>query len=271
MKTVSHFRVASRNPVADNIYRLDLVLSNGNIPAIPEPGQFVMVSPVTSTSVLPRPFSVYQASHERFSIVFKIVGDNTRALAFGDINRQLIVTGPCGQPAKINDQAKTFILVSGGCGLASLHYLASEIRNSTKADIILAAGFPTAQQVFGQNDFEKNLEVEMNIATDDGSRGTKGTAFDVFREIIFGEENLPSPDDIQVFTCGPSAMMKAVAKLCQQEAIFCNVFLEEMMGCGLGSCKGCAIQTTSGVKHICKDGPVFDAMEILSYVQTESS
>ncbi len=29
------------------------------------------------------------------------------------------------------------------------------------------------------------------------------------------------------------------------------------MACGLGACKGCAIETTEGIKHVCEDGPIF--------------
>lgn len=267
MKQVSHYWIRNKSSLADGVCQLDLQLSNGAIPPLPRPGQFVMVKPLSPMSVLPRPFSVYKAEQEDISIVFKIVGDNTRALALSDVNSQLILIGSCGQPAKINYRAKMFILVAGGCGLASMHYLATEIRQQTKADIILAAGFTGAGQVFGEADFEHHLGVEMNIATDDGSRGIKGTAFDLFRDIVIGSDHLPLPAEIQVFTCGPSAMMKPVAWLCQQEMIPCQIFLEEVMGCGLGACKGCAIQTTNGVKHICQDGPVFDATEVLDYVQ----
>jgi dihydroorotate dehydrogenase electron transfer subunit len=225
-----------------------------------------MIAPTFPKSVLPRPFSIYRAGHESLSVVFKVVGDNTRALAFGDIAQQLIITGPCGKPAAVRDDAKLFILVGGGCGLASLRFLAQEMRLRDKVEIMLAAGFPTADEVFGEADFESDLCISMDIATDDGSRGTKGTAFDLFRNIIFGEEGLPDYADIQVFTCGPKPMMKAVAQLCLAEGIPCSVILEEMMACGLGACKGCAVQTASGIKHVCKDGPVFDAREVTEYV-----
>ncbi|MDD5039460.1 MAG: hypothetical protein PHN78_09135 [Dehalococcoidales bacterium] len=34
------------------------------------------------------------------------------------------------------------------------------------------------------------------------------------------------------------------------------------MGCGLGFCYGCTIKTVSGLKQVCKDGPVFDLKDI---------
>ncbi len=43
----------------------------------------------------------------------------------------------------------------------------------------------------------------------------------------------------------------------------CQVSMEERMACGVGACLGCAIQMADGtMKHVCKDGPVFDAEEV---------
>ena len=39
--------------------------------------------------------------------------------------------------------------------------------------------------------------------------------------------------------------------------------MEERMGCGVGICVGCSIETRSGVKRVCKEGPVFDAGDII--------
>jgi dihydroorotate dehydrogenase electron transfer subunit len=38
---------------------------------------------------------------------------------------------------------------------------------------------------------------------------------------------------------------------------------EQFMGCGIGTCRGCAIATTNGYKRVCKDGPVFNLKEII--------
>ncbi|GAI99440.1 unnamed protein product, partial [marine sediment metagenome] len=42
-----------------------------------------------------------------------------------------------------------------------------------------------------------------------------------------------------------------------------QVSLEVRMGCGLGVCYGCTVKTKSGLKQVCKDGPVFDLDDIL--------
>jgi dihydroorotate dehydrogenase electron transfer subunit len=41
------------------------------------------------------------------------------------------------------------------------------------------------------------------------------------------------------------------------------VSLEARMGCGFGACMGCSIKTTNGTKRVCKEGPVFEASEVI--------
>ena len=41
------------------------------------------------------------------------------------------------------------------------------------------------------------------------------------------------------------------------------VSLEARMGCGFGACMGCSIKTTNGSKRVCKEGPVFEASEVI--------
>ena len=37
---------------------------------------------------------------------------------------------------------------------------------------------------------------------------------------------------------------------------------KEKMACGIGACLGCVVETKSGNKLACKDGPVFNASEL---------
>jgi dihydroorotate dehydrogenase electron transfer subunit len=71
-----------------------------------------------------------------------------------------------------------------------------------------------------------------------------------------------------VFTCGPLAMLVAVAALARRYGVPCQVSLEENMACGVGGCAGCTVlvQTPDGpaMKRVCVDGPVFDAATVFS-------
>ena len=47
-----------------------------------------------------------------------------------------------------------------------------------------------------------------------------------------------------------------------QFGVPCQASMEERMACGVGACLGCAVaMKDKTVKHVCKDGPVFDAQE----------
>ena len=70
-------------------------------------------------------------------------------------------------------------------------------------------------------------------------------------------------EPVTVYTCGPDAMMAAVARICEAAAVPCEVSLETPMACGVGICFSCVtpVKTPGGwdYKRVCVDGPVFDA------------
>ena len=93
------------------------------------------------------------------------------------------------------------------------------------------------------------------MATEDGSFGAKGNVLDAIRENgLHGDV---------ICACGPTPMLRALKEYSMAEKIPCYLSLEERMACGVGACLGCAIQMADGtMKHVCKDGPVFDAEEV---------
>ncbi|MCQ2370411.1 MAG: dihydroorotate dehydrogenase electron transfer subunit, partial [Paludibacteraceae bacterium] len=66
-----------------------------------------------------------------------------------------------------------------------------------------------------------------------------------------------------MYVCGPTPMMKNVAKEAIATGTECEVSLENMMACGLGACLGCVTQTKEGHKCVCSDGPVFNINELI--------
>ena len=67
----------------------------------------------------------------------------------------------------------------------------------------------------------------------------------------------------RVYTCGPPAMIQAVARAAIERGVPCEALLEEMMACGVGACRGCVVETRSGYRTVCADGPVFDVTELV--------
>ncbi|MFA6215009.1 MAG: hypothetical protein WC768_00395 [Patescibacteria group bacterium] len=241
--------------VNDGIYAADLLCPG--IAKLVRPGQFVTVA-ASQTSVLRRPFTVYSTDGQTIRLVFRTVGPNTERYARWKEGVEVSLLGPCGQAMAIKPDAECLIFLGGGCGLASFGYPVAWAKKQTQARIIVAAGFRDNRYVFGLEDFRK-LGVELKFAT---QQEAGKTAVDLCRE-IFRDESLPDWSKIQLFTCGPKPMMAEVAGICRAAGIDCSVFLEEVMGCALGVCKGCVVKMTSGeTRYVCEDGPIFDASEV---------
>ena len=102
----------------------------------------------------------------------------------------------------------------------------------------------------------------MRLATDDGSKGHHGFVTDLLRQRL--EEG---GADI-IYACGPKGMLQAVAAIAEEFGVRCEVSLEERMACGVGACVGCAVKTRTPkgeerYAQVCKNGPVFDAKEVV--------
>ncbi len=228
------------------------------------PGQFVVLEPLSKGSVLPRPFSVYYCGGEVISLAIQVRGKNTECYAALRSGDTVKILGPCGQPAVIDKEAELFLLVGGGCGLASLYWLAANLGERGRR-VLAAGGFKSEDFVFGEKMMGDAIDNQLIIATEDGSGGFRqGTAVDLLEDILGGDDKLPEDrGKIRIFTCGPKSMMRQIAQIASGEGIPCLVFMEEIMGCGLGACKGCAIKTVNGIRHICEDGPIFLAKEVI--------
>jgi dihydroorotate dehydrogenase electron transfer subunit len=101
----------------------------------------------------------------------------------------------------------------------------------------------------------------IHYATEDGSTGVCGFVTDP----LAGYLARPGRDEAPViYACGPNAMLASVSRLAAEHSIPCFVSMEERMACGLGVCMGCSVSMKAGgYKRVCKEGPVFDARDIM--------
>ena len=71
---------------------------------------------------------------------------------------------------------------------------------------------------------------------------------------------------VAIFSCGPTPMLEAVAKVAAKHAVPCQVSLEEFMACAVGGCAGCTVKVSTpegpAMKRVCVDGPVFDSRAV---------
>ncbi len=222
------------------------------IAAAAEPGQFIELSTAGAT-LLNKPFSIARVTDDRsaFSIVYKVVGPGTRAIASFAEDRIVNLLGPCGKGFPRHEERA--YLVGGGIGVPPLFFLASR-RGNTRMTIMLGAG--TRDDIVLMSDFENSLGVTPVIATDDGSAGHEGTVVELLEDALLRR---PAP----VYACGPMPMLAAVARLCGKCNVPSYVCLEAYMGCGMGVCMGCAVPTVRGMERVCREGPVFSGADIL--------
>ena len=257
--------VVANECVAPRTYVLGVELPE---PTPVGPGQFAMLGsphgPGAGHSpwdpLLRRPFSYYHSAEGGRTVDFlvRIYGEGTHLLAELEPGDTMTVLGPLGQPFPLPDNGSEAVVVAGGVGLAPFPLLAQDIHaHQADASIRLFFGAPTADEVFGLNEF-RDTGVSVTVVTEDGTEGTKG----MVTAVLAGLETTVRPAPT-VYACGPPGLLKAVAAWAGEHDVPCYLSLEARMACGVGSCMGCTITTRAGNRLACRDGPVLAAGEVV--------
>ncbi len=261
-KYVMDLRVAEAVRVHERYVLLKLTCDEP-LPAM-LPGQFVEVRVDSVPDVfLRRPISINYVDRERNELWLLVaaVGEGTRWMAGLPAGGAVNVVGPLGRGFSLSaaeaagpgaSATGVRLLVGGGVGVAPLLYLGATLKESG-AEPVFLLGARTAHDLLMVDEFRRYGEVL--VTTEDGSAGECGfvTQHTVLQTRTFG----------LIQTCGPTPMMKAVARFAWQQGIECEVSLENMMACGLGACLCCVEKTTEGNLCVCKDGPVFNIKQLL--------
>mgnify|MGYP003829446649 CR=1 FL=1 len=231
-------------------------------PAIAEaarPGQFVHLRiPGLEPTVLRRPFSIYRAETDGLSILYKRVGRGTETLAALREGATVSLMGPLGNGFPLTGSAAKPVLVGGGYGVAPLVFLASRL---PRKGVVLLGG-RRAEDVLCIRDFEA-LGWPVEVATEDGSRGTRGYVTALLDRHLGGATAAP-----ELFACGPDGMLRAVGTRAIATGCRAWLSLDHHMVCGIGACLACVqkLRMPEGgtrLARVCKDGPVFEAREIV--------
>jgi dihydroorotate dehydrogenase electron transfer subunit len=112
------------------------------------------------------------------------------------------------------------------------------------------------------------LGIPSIVATDDGSKGFHGLVTDRLAQWL-DENSSQRQEETMIYACGPEPMLARVAKIAEQREIDCQVSMERRMACGIGLCQSCAVEcrvpdsTETVYRLCCKDGPVFDARDVV--------
>ena len=239
------FEIVTNRPLTESVYEMTL---KGDTSAITRPGQFVELS--LEGYFLRRPISVCNYNEGTLTLIYKVVGKGTAQMATLAAGTKIDTLTGLGNGFDTSVEHNHALLVGGGVGVPPLYRLARNlVAEGKKVTVVL--GFNTAAEIFYREQFEA-LGVEVIVATADGSVGVKGFVTDAIAQ--------SGIDADYFFSCGPLPMLRALTNAL---TIPGQMSLEERMGCGFGICMGCSIQTVSGAKRVCKEGPVFRKEEIL--------
>lgn len=219
------------------------------------PGQFVEVRVDGSPSTfLRRPISInfVDKTNNELWLLVAMVGEGTRHLASLRQGDRLNCMLPLGNGFTLSGQAGRVLLVGGGVGVAPLLYLGAVLKQQG-VDVTFLLGARTSKDLLMLDHFQQFGRVLMT--TEDGSSGEKG--------FVTNHTSLYKEHFDLIQCCGPTPMMKAVARYAREKGVTCEVSLENLMACGLGACLCCVEKTTEGNLCVCKEGPVFNIDRLL--------
>ena len=236
------FEIRSNEALTREVYRMVLT---GDTSAVTAPGQFVEIA--LPGKFLRRPISVCDWTENSLTLIYKVVGQGTEQMASLPGGTKLDILTGLGNGYDLTRSGDNPVLVGGGVGVPPLYALCKALLlQGKKPSVVL--GFNKESEIFLFDEF-RALGVPTFIATADGSVGTKGFVTDVLNTLDYS----------YFYSCGPMPMFRAMEQVAKTSGQYS---FEERMGCGFGACMGCSIQTKSGGKRVCKDGPVFLREEV---------
>lgn len=234
--------ITENTKVSSDVYLMRL---KGDISSIKNSGEFVEIK--LEGYYLRRPISVCEFNDNELVLLYKVLGHGTLDMSTFEVGKKLDVLVGLGNGFDLTKSKKP-LLVAGGIGIAPLIGLAKRFNEIGIKPTLLYGAAKESDLVLVD---ELKKYTNLILMTDDGSVGYKGNP------VRYLEENCIEYD--YYYACGPQIMLKFLANYSCDGC----VSLEARMGCGFGACMGCSIKTINGPKRVCKEGPVFEANEVI--------
>ena len=246
------------------------------------PGTFAHLT-CDVTIPMRRPLSIMRADAGAgwIEMLYKVVGPGLQALAAKKAGDTVSVLGPIGTAFSVHPQRPRTLLLGGGVGIPPMVFLSERLRGTAYKPLVLMGSEvpfpfrtrPSATIVTGMpagSTACMPLLEEWGVPSRLASRADFPGCFPGFVTELaaewlgsLGDKELA---EVEIFSCGPTPMLKASAALARRFRVPCQVSLEEFMACGVGGCAGCTVQVATAegpaMKRVCVDGPVFDAYTV---------
>ena len=191
MKQVT-YTIASNRLLAADVYEMQL---SGDGSPITAPGQFIDLK--LDGFFLRRPISVCDWSADTVTIIYKVVGRGTAALAAMAPGQTLDILVGLGNGFDVTKCGPRTLVIGGGVGTPPMYGLAKALLAAGKTPTAIL-GFNTKSEIFYEDRF-RALGIDTAVTTVDGSYGIKGFVTDAL------------PEQYDFFcACGPLPMLKAL-------------------------------------------------------------
>ena len=218
-------------------------------------GQFIILRIDEEGERIPLTIADYDRKKGTITIIFMEVGKTTNQLGKMNVGDELLnFAGPLGTASEI-EQYGTVVCIGGGVGIAPLYPIVRALKGAGNT-VISILGARSENLLMLEKEMDEHSD-ELYIATDDGSKGTKGFVTTVLQKLIDDGKHI----DI-VWAIGPVIMMKVVTALTWKYNLKTIVSLNPIMVDGTGMCGGCRVTVDGKIKFACVDGPEFDGHKV---------
>ncbi|HWL62944.1 MAG TPA: dihydroorotate dehydrogenase electron transfer subunit [Steroidobacteraceae bacterium] len=250
-------------------------------------GSFVHVA-VDPAVPMRRPLSIMRVDAEAgwIELLYKIHGHGLAHLAARRAGDVVNLLGPIGQGFMPRVERPRALLLGGGVGIPPMVFLAETLRDRAaqgfrpfailgselpfpfraRPSTIIVPGMP--EGVIACMPLLDDWGVPSRLTSRAGFPGCHDGFVTDLARLWLAQLDSAARAEVEIFSCGPTPMLKAVAALAREFDLPCQVSLEEYMACAVGGCAGCAVevQTPAGpaMKRVCVDGPVFDARTVFA-------
>ncbi len=251
-----HKIVSKKEMAGGTVY--EFVVEAPKIAAKAKPGQFILLRANEEGERIPLTIADPNKEQGTIALIFQVVGKTTALLKTLNVGDEILdVVGPLGKPTHV-EKLGTVICIGGGTGTAVLYPITKAFKTiGNKVISILGA---RNKDLIILEDKMKSVSDQLEISTDDGSKGVKGLVTYVLEKIL--EEDKKEKKVKLIIAIGPVPMMKFVSKLTKKYDVKTLVSLNPIMVDGTGMCGGCRVSVGGETKFCCVDGPEFDGHQV---------